>query len=139
MKMIKVPGRYENLVELSEYIRQAAQEAGLDDFAVYSVETAVEEACTNIIEHAYGGEGKGEIQCKCQVSDEGLTIYLHDQGKPFDPKSIEEPDIHAPLKKRKSNGLGLYIMRQWMDDVKFDFDARHGNTLTMVKRKEKKP
>ena len=64
MKSITVPGRYENLVKLSEFARQAAQEAGLDSFAIYSVETAVEEACTNIIEHAYGGEGRGRYRMR---------------------------------------------------------------------------
>jgi serine/threonine-protein kinase RsbW len=138
MKSITVPGRYENLVKLSEFARQAAQEAGLDSFAIYSVETAVEEACTNIIEHAYGGEGRGNIECVCDVDEKGLTVQLRDHGKPFNPDTIHDPNIKAPLKKRSAHGLGLFIMRKWMDDVQFEFNADTGNVLTMVKRKEKK-
>lgn len=138
MKTITVTGRYENLVKLADFVRQIAQEAGLDSFAVYSVETAVEEACTNIIEHAYGGEGKGSIKCSCTVDEAGLTIQLHDKGKPFRPEEIHSPNIKAPLKKRDSHGLGLFIMRKWMDDVRFEFNAETGNTLTMVKYKERK-
>lgn len=138
MNTITIAGRYENLVKLADFIRQIARQAGLDSFAVYSVETAVEEACTNIIEHAYGGEGKGMIECTCTVDDAALIIQLRDKGKPFNPKKIRNPDTKAPLNKRESHGLGLYIMRKWMDDVRFEFSAESGNTLTMVKYKEPK-
>jgi serine/threonine-protein kinase RsbW len=138
MKTITLPGRYENLVQIADFVRQAAQEAGLDSFAVYSVETAVEEACTNIIDHAYGGENRGNIECSCSSDVDGLTIRLCDTGKPFKPERVREPDIHAPLKKRHSHGLGLFMMRKWMDDVRFEFTPGGGNVLTMVKRKEKK-
>ena len=138
MKTITIAGRYENLVKLADFVRQIAQDAGLDSFAVYSVETAVEEACTNIIEHAYGGEGKGSIECNCAVDEVGVTIRLRDQGKPFNPKKVLDPDTKAPLNKRNSHGLGLFIMRKWMDEVRFEFNPESGNTLTMVKYKERK-
>jgi serine/threonine-protein kinase RsbW len=139
MKTIILPGRYENLVKISEFIRQAAQDAGLDSFAVYSVETAVEEACSNIIEHAYGGEGHGDIECRCSDEATELVIQLRDHGKPFKPESVRDPNIHAPLKKRPSHGLGIFIMRKWMDDVRFEFSPETGNLLTMTKHKEHKP
>ena len=138
MKTITLPGRYENLVIIAEFVRQAAQEAGLDSFAIYSVETAVEEACSNIIEHAYEGEDRGNIECSCSSDVTGLTICLMDNGKPFKPETVRNPDVKAPLKKRPSHGLGLFIMRKWMDDVQFTVKPNGGNVLTMVKRKEKK-
>ncbi len=136
MNTITIAGRYENLVKLEEFVRQVTQEAGLDSFAIYSVVTAVEEASTNIIEHAYGGEGKGDIQCTCSVDPIGVTIQLHDQGKPFHPEKMKNPDTRAPLGKRNSHGLGLFIMRRWMDEVRFEFSPKSGNTLTMVKYRE---
>ena len=138
MKTITLLGRYENLVKIGEFVRQAAQEAELDGFAIYSVETAVEEACTNIIEHAYGGEGRGDIECSCEVIDSGLVVSLRDHGKPFNPEAVHDPNVHSSLKKRQSHGLGLFIMRKWMDEVKFDFSLEKGNLLTMIKHKEKK-
>jgi serine/threonine-protein kinase RsbW len=138
MKTLTLPGRYENLEKISEFVRQAAVEAGLDSFAIYSVETAVEEACSNIIEHAYEGEDRGSIQCSCSSDENGLTIRLCDQGKPFKPETVRDPNVRAPLKKRPSHGLGLFIMRKWMDDVQFENNPDIGNILTMVKRKEKK-
>ena len=69
----------------------------------------------------------------------GLTVILQDFGRPFNPKSVREPDIHAPLKLRKEGGLGLFFIRKLMDEVHFDFSKESGNQLTMVKRKEKAP
>ena len=137
MATVVVPGRYENLEKLSEFVRQSALAAGLDSFAVYQVETAVEEACTNIIEHAYGKEGVGDIECTCEVKHDELTVILRDWGKPFNPQKIRPPNLTAPLKKRHAHGLGLYFIQQWMDEIYFQFTGETGNVLTMVKRKEK--
>ena len=137
MTTVVVPGRYENLEKVSEFVRQSALAAGLDSFAVYQVETAVDEACTNIIEHAYGKEGVGDIECTCEVKQGELTVVLRDWGKPFNPQKIRPPNLTAPLKKRQSHGLGLYFIQQWMDEIYFQFTGETGNVLTMIKRKEK--
>lgn len=139
METVTFPGRYESLAEIASYIRQAATQAGLDSLAQYQVETAVDEACTNIIEYAYKGENRGDIECTCVVSEGELTVILVDHGNAFNPNEIPVPDINAPLKDRNTQGLGLYIMRQWMDEVHFEFTSDCGNVLRMVKRKEKKP
>jgi anti-sigma regulatory factor (Ser/Thr protein kinase) len=62
-----------------------------------------------------------------------MVITLRDRGKPFDPASVPAPDMHLPLHERRIGGLGLHLIYQLMDDVRFEF--RDGvNTLTMVKR-----
>lgn len=130
------PGRYESLEKIAEFVKSEAAASGFDRAQIFAVETAVDEACSNIIEHAYGGEGIGDIQCTCYSDTRGLTIILEDYGQPFDPSEIPEPDLKAPLKYRKPHGLGYYMMRQWMDEVKFEF-CENRNRLIMVKRKDK--
>ena len=137
MPTVIIPGRYENLTEISSLVREAAQNTGLNDFAIYAVETAVDEACSNIIEHAYGGEDKGDIEFSFDITDVGLKITLVDHGKPFDPDKVPIPDLKGHLRTRKTHGLGLYIMRQWMDEVKFKFEEGK-NTLTMLKLRNPK-
>ena len=131
------PGRYDSLAAIGAFFRQAAQEFGLDSCSAYAVETAVDEACSNIIEHAYGGEGIGEIRCSYRFEGNEMIITLQDTGRPFEPENVGSPDVTAPLAERESHGLGLFFMRQWMDLVHFNF-SDGVNTLTMVKRKEKK-
>ncbi len=94
---------------------------------------AVDEACSNIIEHAYGGEGKGNIECTCQHEASGLVIVLHDQGRPFKPEEVEPPNLSARLEERESHGLGLFFIREWMDQVEYLANRSGGNTLTLVK------
>jgi serine/threonine-protein kinase RsbW len=132
MPTLTFPGRYDSLNKIASFVRQAAQEAHLNDFAAYEVETAIDEACSNIIEHAYGGEDLGTIECSYLVSKDHLTIVLRDHGKPFDPSKIPTPDLKRSLGSRKTHGLGLYIMRQWMDRVEFD-TTKDTNILTMIK------
>lgn len=130
------PGRYENLEKIAEFVRRNALAAGFSDAALYAIETAVDEACSNIIEHGYGGEGKGEIECCCKSDESGLTITLADQGKPFDPSGIDMPDLNVPLDQRKAHGLGLYFMHQMMDEISFKYTEGEGNILTMIKYHE---
>ena len=130
------PAQFASLAAVGEFVTHAAEAAGLNARAVYAVQLAVDEACANIIEHAYGGEGRGDIECTCIVNKNGLTVILRDYGRPFDPTSVPEPDLCASLEDRKVRGLGLYFIRQLMDQVRFEFTADSGNVLTMVKRKE---
>ncbi|MEN4099562.1 MAG: ATP-binding protein [Anaerolineaceae bacterium] len=132
------PGRYESLAEIAEFVKELASAAGLSSFDIYAVETAVDEACSNIIEHGYQGEGIGEIYVSVEVMDSGLKIILHDHGRPFDPDAVPDPDLNASIEERASHGLGLYFMRRLMDEVHFSFTTDRGNTLTLVKNKEKK-
>jgi serine/threonine-protein kinase RsbW len=138
MRKMSFPGRYESLAEIADFVKEAATEAGLSNFDIYAVETAVDEACSNIIEHGYQGEGIGEIEISVDITDKGLTIILHDNGRPFDPEAVPDPDLDASLEERESHGLGLYFMRELMDEVHFAFTTENGNTLTMVKHREKK-
>jgi serine/threonine-protein kinase RsbW len=138
-EMRTFPGHFDSLVKISEFVTHAATVAGLGSTAVYAVEMAVDEACTNIIEHAYGGEGRGNIECKCQINDGELTVILRDHGCPFDPSSVPEPDIEASLEDREEGGLGLYLIRKLMDEVHFEFTSDAGNVLTIVKRRETTP
>ena len=129
-------GRFDSLAQIREFVARAAGAAGLGPAAVYAVEMAVDEACTNIIEHAYGSEGRGDIECTCQPDTEGLTVTLRDYGRPFDPSGVPKPDTNASLEGRTEGGLGLYLIRELMDEVHFEFTPDSGNVLTLVKRKE---
>ncbi len=133
MPTVEFPGRYESLAKIAELVQQASHEVGLDSCAAYAVETAVDEACSNIIEHSYGGEGKGTIEFSSRVKENELVITLKDHGQKFTPREIRKPDLNAPLKDREAHGLGLYFMYQWMDEVKFEY-IDGGNVLTMTKR-----
>jgi serine/threonine-protein kinase RsbW len=129
------PGRFDSLGAICKFVTRMAQAAGLAPQAVYAVQVAVDEACSNIVEHAYGGEGRGPIECTCHVYDDRLIVTLHDYGCPFDPAQIPHPDLKASLQDRNAGGLGVYFMQQLMDHVHFESVPGTGNTLTLIKCK----
>jgi serine/threonine-protein kinase RsbW len=128
------PARLEKLSEIGEFIVQAAQKAGLDDAGVYAVQLAVDEAATNIIEHGYGGDDRGDIVIGYQILANGIRVTLQDKGIAFDPDLIPEPSFEGKtIADLTPRGLGIFFMRKMMDEVKFDFSPHVGNKLIMVK------
>ncbi len=135
---LTVPGRFESLAQIAEFVGAMVRGAGWNEDEIFHVQMAVDEACSNIIEHAYGPNMTGEVHLTCCIQDQGdLVISIHDHGKPFDPSAIREPPIGADLENLPEGGLGLYFMRKLMDQVDFHFDAQQGNVLTMIKRRPK--
>jgi len=124
---------YSQLAALRDFVVQTSHELGLDSATIYDLQLAVDEACTNVVRHAYDGES-GRLELEIQATGEGVRVTVWDWGQPFDPENIPEPDVTAPLEQRPLGGLGLFLMRQTMDEVQFDFDPEKGNRLTMLKR-----
>lgn len=130
------PGRYELIGEICSFVLIGAGEAGFDPDATFQVNLACDEACTNIIEHAYSGEDNGEIYVSWEIGPDDFIVTLRDRGEPFDPAMVPQPDIPFDpdqMEQVQIGGLGLHLMRQVMDKVSFRFDS-NGNTVTMVKR-----
>jgi serine/threonine-protein kinase RsbW len=134
MDTVTFPGRYDSLASISNFVEEAAKQAGLDHKATYEVQLAVDEACCNIIDHAYGGEGIGDIQCTAKVEKDALTIVLVDRGRPYSPDKVAPPELNVPISKVKPRGVGLYLMRKMMDGVSYKSAPDSTNVLTMVKR-----
>jgi len=128
-------GQFTSLAAIADYYAHAAQEAGFNSKDTYAVKLAVDEACSNIIEHSYGEEKDTEICCSYEILKDGLKITIQDWGKPFTPDEIPEPNFDVDLCDLEPRGAGLYFMKKLMDKVKFDFESGDGNILVMIKRK----
>lgn len=131
---LEVQGRADQLDKIREWVGQVAQQAGLDDDQIFRVQMSVDEACANVVEHAYESSDGGKIVLKCAWDDETLTITIRDYGKPFDPQAVPAPNLSTDLEARKPRGLGLYFMYQMMDQVHFEFGQDGYNTLVLVKK-----
>ena len=131
-----VPGQFDRLTEIAAFITQAAHQAGLNDDEVFHVEMAVDEACSNIIEHAYAAQaGDIDLACRCPLAGQ-FEVVIRDSGQPFDPEEVPPTNMNAPadLDNLNEGGLGLYFMRKLMDEVRFEVVPGQGNSLTMLKR-----
>jgi serine/threonine-protein kinase RsbW len=129
-----VPAKLESLALISEFITEATGRAGLDDHAAWQVQLAVDEAATNVIQHGYGEGGEGVIELSWRVDGPDFVVALHDFGRRFNPDDVPAPDVTSPLEERQAGGLGIYLMTRLMDSVRYEFDDKRGNLLTMTKR-----
>lgn len=133
MDTITLPADLDALARISAFVTEAAERAGLDERATWQVQLAVDEAATNVIQHAYDVDTPGDLTLGWRCEDNKFIVTLRDYGRQFDPGSIPEPDITSPLEDRQVGGLGLYLITRLMDEVRFDFNPQGGNLLTMIK------
>ena len=103
------------------------------DKVIFQAESAVDEACTNVIKYAYNGN-PGFLKVSVNKQDDTMVITINDRGKPFDPNSIAMPDIKSNLDNRKTGGLGIFIIKKMMDSISHYYDPQTGNTLVMKKK-----
>ncbi len=132
---IEIPNDTAYLDDLRNFIIKVAQRFSFNQEDIDDIEFAVDEAVANIIEHAYGGK-RGYIFIKVTCSDADFTIELHDKGEKFDPTLGKLPDLDEHHEKKKTGGLGIYIMRKLMDTIKYHYIDGQGNYLVMVKHKK---
>lgn len=129
---LTVPGRVADLPDVLTFIENVCEEAGVRPELWFDLQLAVEEACANVIEHAYGGQG-GDLMITFATRGRDVVLTVWDHGRPFAPEKVAPPDMSLPLTQRGIGGLGMHLMYHLMDEVRFDF-AESGNSLVMVKR-----
>jgi serine/threonine-protein kinase RsbW len=141
-QVLTVPGRYKEIKRICEFVAAGAARAGFDESTIFHLELCCDEASTNIIEHAYGEEGVGNIVISYRVSEDDFTIVMHDNGEAFDPGAVPPPPAVAHnnasaeelTSQLRIGGLGLHFIRNLMDEVHFTSDQQRGNQLVMVKK-----
>jgi serine/threonine-protein kinase RsbW len=118
---------------ISRALETLMQVHGFAEDDILDTQLAVEEAITNIIEHGYGEAGGG-ITISCRAENGIIEVQLEDRAAPFDPLSLPEPDLVSEVEDRKIGGLGIFLIRQVMDDIRYRFDEGK-NILLLTKRK----
>ena len=129
-----IPGAYHEIGAGCDFVAQGAGEAGFGEDAVFRLTLACDEALTNVIEHAYGGEGRGEIRITWATNPREFVVTIRDFGQPFQPEAVEaplSPGVDTDPASLRVGGLGMHIMRKVMDRILYRFDPAEGNLLTM--------
>ncbi len=134
---LQVPSSTENLALIREFVTSVGTQAGLDQSDIGKLELAVDEACANVIEHAYGHDATKEVLVRAIFDEEVLRIKVIDSGLGFDPKSIPQADLERLVAERRSGGLGMRLMKSLVDEVRYEFEPGQKNELHMMKRIKK--
>jgi serine/threonine-protein kinase RsbW len=129
----EVPSRTEELFGVRQTVENEALRFGFDADTAFRLALAVDEACTNIIKHSYGGNPSRTFDIEIATNGDNFIVVLTDHGKHFDPRSLPKLDMKRYFEQMRSGGLGVHIMHMVMDDVNYDVTANHANRLRMVK------
>jgi anti-sigma regulatory factor (Ser/Thr protein kinase) len=120
------------LPKIVEFVTSSVEKQGLQNIT-FQIESAVDEACANVIKYAYDGK-PGYIRLSVAREDNTAVITINDKGRQFDPNSIAVPDTQSNINDRHIGGLGIYIMKKLMDEIIYHYDPKTGNTLTLKKK-----
>lgn len=123
----------ESLEAIRDFIGDSCRQVGVERAAAHGLVVAVDEACNNIVEHGYVGREPGPIGVSFDAEDERIVVAITDRGRAFDPKDARVPDLHSDWQERRVGGLGWHLIRQFVDEIRYDPDAENGNRLTLVK------
>ena len=134
--VLVLPARTENLTAFQDF---ADERLGEDcPFRTkMQIELVVEEIFINIASYAYApGEGDAAMQVERSEDPAAVTITFRDRGVPYDPLQREDPDVNAMAEARQIGGLGIFLTKQLMDEVRYEYTGGQ-NVLTMKKLLER--
>jgi anti-sigma regulatory factor (Ser/Thr protein kinase)/RimJ/RimL family protein N-acetyltransferase len=130
--ILTIPNDTSYLPVVGACVMAAARQLSFDDADVGDIRLAVDEACTHVIETAFGPGEEQDLAISCQRYPSGLKITIADKGMPFDPRSIKEYDARGGL-DRDFGGLPFYLIQQAMDEVRFINKGWEGKELQLTK------
>ena len=106
-----VPSSNENLAMIRDFVGKIGERAGMSPGDKAKLELAVDEACANVIEHAYGSDSTREVTVKATLDAEQIEIDIVDTGRGFDPGAIPQVELDQLISKRRSGGLGMRLIK----------------------------
>ena len=134
-KELKIKNETENLALIREAVREVVTLGRFPEGELNRLTLAVDESVTNVMEHAYEYdlEGREEIVVAIEANDSMFVACIRDRGQAFSPLDVPAPNLADHVKEGRKHGLGIFLIRQIMDEVSYDKIADGSNELRMVK------
>lgn len=131
---LQVPSSTRNLAMIRDFVTKVAEQAGLEEGDRNKIELAVDEACCNVIEHAYGHDVSKDVTVRAAFDDDAVKISVIDNGAGFTPAEVPQQELAELIRKRSTGGLGMRLIKTLMDEVRYEIEPGKQNELHMVKR-----
>jgi serine/threonine-protein kinase RsbW len=122
-----------NLITVEEFVNYFAKDIGIDEDKMNGLMLSVTEATTNAIIHANKSDPSKKVTIDVIVDNENLIVKVKDEGKGFDPSKVPDPTATENL--LKDSGRGVYLMRIYMDELKYNITPTGTETILILKIK----
>ena len=134
MKELTVDATIENIPKVLSFLEEELDKLQCNLATKTKINVAVDEVFSNIANYAYEfGNGKATVKLDETNGNKEIKITFIDKGKPYNPLEKKDPDTNLPLEQRAIGGLGIYIVKKSMDDVKYEYKDNQ-NILTLIKK-----
>jgi sigma-B regulation protein RsbU (phosphoserine phosphatase) len=133
---IKLNNQLSELDRFNQTLAEFGRRHGLAPRVVHDLNLALEEILTNIISYGYTDNREHEITVSLSAQPGEVRAEVQDDGQPFNPLEVPEPDTTKPLEERAIGGLGIHLVRKLMDGLEYKRQGER-NFLT-IKKKTKK-
>jgi len=130
---LTIESRTERLINVREFVSTAARSFGFGDEEVSKIALAVDEACTNVIKHAYRFDPNQRITVTVSGKGTSFEVAVRDEGIQFDPEFVPTPDMKEYLTHFRRGGLGVYLMKSLMDKVEYAIKPGEPNEVRLTK------
>lgn len=133
--MMTIANRLGEVERLANALETFGAAHGLHEDVVFAFNLALDEVLTNTISYGYDDVGAHEIHVRLRVRAGLVQAEVEDDGRAFNPLDVPPPDLDLPLEERPIGGLGVHIVRSFMDEVEYRRDGTR-NILILRKRAE---
>lgn len=135
MAKLSIENKIENLNKLAEFIENFGEEHELSPKNIFELNLILDELITNIISYAYEDDSDHIIELDINKEKDELKIQVIDDGKEFNPLEKEEVKLDEDLDERKIGGLGIHIVKEKTDEIKYKRESN--KNILMLKKKLK--
>ena len=133
MTELTLPAVRSNIPEIIEFVNRELEKVNCSQKAKIQIDIAIDELYSNIANYGYDGEqGTVTVTMETEREPHTVTISFLDDGRPFNPLARKNPDTTLPAKERKIGGLGIYMVKKSLDDVRYEY-REVKNILTIRK------
>jgi serine/threonine-protein kinase RsbW len=133
-KELLIKSRTEELTHVRDFVSSVIHEVNVPQEVAGDIILAVDEACTNIIKHAYKFDPNGDIKIKVKYSAKEIAVQIRDEGASFSPELVPTPDLKKYFEEKRVGGLGMYLMKSLMDDVRYKSVPGKYNQVLLTKK-----
>ena len=130
---LRLPSRIEVVEEVATAIAGIIKSSEFEEEAAFGIDLAVREAVTNAVLHGNNADESKFIEVILKSSEEFIEISVHDQGAGFNPNEVPDPTDEENI--LKTDGRGIFFMRNFMDEVDWQINPQGGTTVRMLKKR----